>query len=278
MNTRLLDTIRRHALVTFFVLSYAIAWSFWLPESLWPDSDSGLIGLSTWLGNCGPAIAAVVVVAVSLGAPDLRDLVARLFRWRVPFRWYVIALLLPLVLQVINVGLYAAAGSFPAGYDMRVWSTNLPQIVPGFLLGTLFGIFASIGEELGWRGYAVPALLKRRSALSTSLIVGVVWGVWHFAPYQVPEAGPDWAFALLFVLGTTSASVVYTWLYNHTGGSLIIASLFHSSYNMTAMTVMAGVPVSVFPGYVLIFVLVALALVVGDPRYRRRISPAVRHA
>ncbi|MCC7206791.1 MAG: CPBP family intramembrane metalloprotease, partial [Anaerolineae bacterium] len=267
--------IRRHPLLTFFVLSYILSWLFWLPESLWPGGNNGL---ATWLGNCGSAIAGAVVVAITLGAAGVRDLLARLFRWRAPLVWYVVALTLPLALQIINVGVYAATGSLPPDYDPGVWSANLPQIIPGFLLGTLFGLLASAGEEVGWRGYAVPTLLRRRGPLATSLLIGVVWGFWHFAPYQVPADGPDWGFALLFVVGTTSASVFYTWLYTHTRGSLIIASLFHSSYNMTAMTVMAGVPVSVFPGYVAIFTLASLIIVVMEKWNAWRVTPHLRHA
>ena len=138
--------VRRHPLVAFFVLAYALTWPMIPLVSLSP-----LWGFPALFG---PALAAIIVAAVTDGKPGLRDLLDRLVRWRVGARWYAVALGLPMVLALTTAGLYLLLGAQT--------SVNF-----GGLSVLNFVVFALIvGEELGWRGYALPRLLAQKSPLA----------------------------------------------------------------------------------------------------------------
>src|SRR3712207_6537622 len=89
-----------------------------------------------------------------------------------------------------------------------------------------------MGEELGWRGYALPRLLARRSALAASLILGLLWGLWHLPTFYVLGAPQHGLPISAFLLLTMAYSVLFTWIYLHTRGSVLIATLFHSAINL----------------------------------------------
>mgnify|MGYP001378508515 CR=1 FL=1 len=221
---------RRNAIILFFMLSYAISWTAWLGmDVLWP-ADSPV----SFLGSYGPALAALLVAATSGGRAGLADLLARLFTWRVSLLWYVIALGLSPLMAALLVGIAALAGYLGADLPSAAhWSgVILPQL-PGLLLLGLIGVLVLIGEELGWRGYALPALQSRTGPLASSVILGVLWGLWHL-PTLLADHMParDIAF---FVWGTTSASIIYTWLASHTRGSVLIACLFHAAFDVVGI-------------------------------------------
>ena len=163
-----LKLVRRHPLVSFFVLAYALT----IP--LIP-----LVSLSPLWGFpalFGPALAAVVVAAVGDGRAGLKDLIGRVVRWRVGAGWYVVVLGLPAGLALAAAGLHLALGT-----DSSIEFGGLSVL--SFVVFVLI-----IGEELGWRGYALPRLLAGRSALSASLILGALWGAWHLPTFFVPGA------------------------------------------------------------------------------------------
>jgi uncharacterized protein len=151
-------------------------------------SVSPLMGLPALFG---PAFAAIIVVVVTQGKTGLKDLLSRLVRWRVGARWYAIALGLPTVLALTTAGVQLLLGGSAA---IQFGGLSVLNIV-------LF-VFV-VGEELGWRGYALPRLLATKSALVASLILGVLWGAWHLPTFFVPGAPqyglPFSAFVILTV-------------------------------------------------------------------------------
>jgi CAAX protease family protein len=160
--------VKGHPLITFFVLAYALTWPV-IPLV----SVSPLLGLP---GLFGPALAAIVVASLAGGKSALKDLASRLLRWRVGVRWYAVALGLPAVLALTAAGLHLLLGA-PA--PLRL----------GGLSALNFVVFVFVvGEEVGWRGYALPRLLASRSALMASLMLGVLWGAWHLPTLFVAEA------------------------------------------------------------------------------------------
>jgi membrane protease YdiL (CAAX protease family) len=203
--------VKRHPLVTYFVLAYALTWIL-----------APLLTISLLLGVVGllmPAMAAVIVTAMTEGKPRVKDLFQRLKLWRVGLRWYVVALGLPVLLSAAVVALSVLLGA-PAQIELS----------PVSLL-TLVVFVLVVGEEIGWRGYALPKLLQTRSAVTASLILGVLWGGWHLPTFFIagsPQASIPF---IAFLLFTTGASVLFTWLYLHTQGSLLIATLFHGAIN-----------------------------------------------
>jgi membrane protease YdiL (CAAX protease family) len=236
--------VKRHPLVVFFVLAYALTWPL-IPLV----SVSPLWGFPALFG---PALAAVIVAAVTDGLPGLKDLLGRLVRWRVEARWYAVALGLPMVLALTASGLHLLLG---------------PQTSVNFRgLSVLnFVIFVLIvGEELGWRGYALPRLLAERSALAASLILGVLWGAWHLPTFFVPGA-PQYGLPFsAFVLLTMGYSVVIGWVFVHARGSVVIASLLHGAINLSQGFFLGGVdPAREYWLLAAVYGTVALVLVVA---------------
>jgi membrane protease YdiL (CAAX protease family) len=203
--------VKHHPLVTYFVLAYALTWAL-----------APLLTISLLLGVMGllmPAVAAIVVTALTEGRPGVKTLLQRLTIWRVGVRWYVVALGLPVFLSAVVVVLSILLGA-PAQVEFS----------PVSLL-TMVVFVLVVGEEIGWRGYALPKLLQNHSAVTASLILGVLWGGWHLPTFFIagsPQASIPF---LAFLLFTTGASVLFTWLHLHTQGSLLIATLFHGAIN-----------------------------------------------
>jgi membrane protease YdiL (CAAX protease family) len=213
--------VKRHPLVVFFILAYALTWPL-IPLV----SVSPLWGFPALFG---PALAAVIVAALTDGRPGLRDLLGRLVRWRVGVRWYAVALGLPMVLALTAAGLNLLLGAQT--------SVNF-----GGLSVLNFVVFVLIvGEELGWRGYALPRLLAERSALAASLILGALWGAWHLPTFFVPGA-PQYGLPFyVFVVLIVAYSVVIGWVYVHARGSVLVASLLHGAINLSQGFFLGGV-------------------------------------
>jgi uncharacterized protein len=205
--------IRRQPLVAFFVLAYVIAWS------PWPFYAAGLLPGTNFL-PIGPLAAALIVASVAQGRAGLRDLGARLIRWRVPWYCYAAAVGLPLAVIFgtagVNVGLGGSA-----------WSLST------FAWGGLAILFASkwvnpldgpLGEEPGWRGFALPRLQAIRSPLASAVILGVLAAVWHLPLVVSGQGNPvGWVgLPTTFVI-----TIVYCWLFNRSGGSVLLTMLFH---------------------------------------------------
>jgi membrane protease YdiL (CAAX protease family) len=261
------------ALAVFFALAYALSWAWAIPLAAahlvvrqgqgWPTHYPALFG---------PAIAAVVVTACTMGRPGVRDLLARMARWRVPGRWWLVAVS-PVAFLALALILMAAAGkALPNVAEFGRFS-GTPAIG---LAGVLLIIFAgALGEETGWRGYALPQLQRRFSPLASSLILAVFWFGWHvpqfflIATYRNFAAG---GYVGMF-LGLACGAVVLTWLYNRSGGSILLVAVWHGLYNLVAGTQAAtGMLAAVVSTLIMIQ---AVTLIVLDLRARRRGHPSV---
>lgn len=213
--------IKRHPLISFFVLAYVLTW--WVYPLLW---FSPLIG---FFGLFGPALAAIIVVTVAEGGSGLRDLLGRVLRWRVGVGWYALALGLPALLALGAAGLHLVLGAPTA-----------PQLGRLSILEPILFVLI-IGEELGWRGYALPRMIVGRSTLTASVILGALWGAWHLPTFFVagtPQYGLPFS---AFVLLTVAYSVLFTWVYLHTRGSVLIATLLHGAINFSQGFLLAGI-------------------------------------
>ncbi len=222
----ILRFIRRHPALSYF--SLVIAWSFpymWVVLTLLPlDPESGptplqilLIGLGT-----SPSLFGVLLAYLSGGREALGDLFARLGRWRVPLVWYAAALLTVPALNVVSYLLYVQSG----GQTYTLPSGPLAFAIPA-------GIMTGVLEELGWRGFALPALQKRHSALVSSLILGIAWGIWHLPLFYLQRAHYGAVAVPILILESllslTAITVLMTWVHNNTRQSLLLMVLFHLS-------------------------------------------------
>jgi membrane protease YdiL (CAAX protease family) len=225
VRSRLSSLIQQHPLASFFVLAYAISWILWLPLVVsGDDSPSGLGLLLLALGSLVPSSVAILLVAALHGKAGVRKLLRRLLIWRVGFAWWVAVAL------VSTLALGAVGLSVLFGGD----GPDVTATIPGAII--LFALFifpgSAGGEEIGWRGFALPHLQTVRSALGASVVLGVAWGVWHLPLYLTgADIRPLSLFAPWVVL-TVAGSVIYTWMYNGTGGSLLIVVMFHAASNV----------------------------------------------
>lgn len=246
--------MRRDALVAFFVVAFSItrfcqilglilaqrnALSLinednllhlfdLLSLRLTPGEASALL---VYILGAGPLVAALLVTWASGGRRGIEELWRRITRWRVEPRWYLIVFLLPVALALISL----AAGVLFGGLRPSSYSPLLPvaYFIPFFLYML---VFTGLAEEPGWRGFALPHLQSKYSAVRSSWILGVLWGVWHFPSiiyYNLATGMP--AFALIpiligLVLGIVGWTIVNTWLYNSTE-SVFLMIVLHGWYN-----------------------------------------------
>jgi uncharacterized protein len=174
------------------------------------------------LGALAPVSAALIVTGLGQGEPAARDLMRRLFSWRVRPAWYLAAIGIPVVQNVCAVGLAAIHGAFAL--------SRVPPVVP--VLPSLWLVFLfAAGEELGWRGYLLPRLLATLGPVSASVVVGTIHAVWHWPlvvlPHQYLSGVPLVAFSVFVV----SDALLFTWIFQNTGGSVLLAVLLHGSSN-----------------------------------------------
>jgi uncharacterized protein len=209
--------IRRYPLSTFFVLAFALSWWSWILYSF-DLAPNPIIGF-------GPFLAALVVLALTEGRSGVGRLLRRMVRWRVGLQWYAVALLLPIVVTLAA----AVLNVFVLGAERTSFAAELgglSSFLTMFFLWLLIPGLAGTWEEPGFRGYALPRLQVGRSALLASLILGVLWALWHL-PFVA--TGEDiWIDAFLFPI---IWSPVYAWLFNNASGSVLIVMLFHNMNN-----------------------------------------------
>jgi membrane protease YdiL (CAAX protease family) len=222
-------------LVFFFGLVFFATWIVWVPRAL---ESRGVLD-SHWAQLLGrgwtymPALAAVVFVALTGGRRSLAELGRKLLLWRIGWRWYVAIVTIPLGIALITAVIYAVAGGqFSAGLPL-VMDLPLPMIP---LIIAIRLLTDGIGEETAWRGVALPQLLGRMNGVTASLILGIVWACWHLPLiFTVGAPMANNSIPLLFVL-LPAESVVYTWLYQRTRGSVLAAALFHALIGFWAIT------------------------------------------
>ena len=221
-----MSLVRRHPLITFFVLTYALAWILWLPLVVLQDTIPAAPDLVlVLLGSNVPSLLAIVLTALLLGRGALRKLLGRLLIWRVDPRWYLVVVLGPAAL----VGGMVAFNAFVGGPDISVGVSLLTVVIT-----LAFFIFpgSALGEEIGWRGYALPRLQSGRSALSASLILGVIWAFYHLPLFFTGQAFRSPSLLVPFVVSGLALSVILSWVYNSTGGSLLLVVVLHAAANL----------------------------------------------
>ncbi len=217
---------RQGGLIPFFVLTFLITWGiaaflFLLPGPF--EALFGKISMSSPIfvfAVAAPTISATVITYVRSRWSGLRDLYSRIIRWRFGVQWYALVLIGVPILGYLVAQL---AGPQPTP------GLSTPLLVLGFLAGQL--ILGPLGEELGWRGFALPRLLRRFSPLVASLILGISWGVWHLPSFFVSSLSQSSLAIPVFLFAALCMSIVVTWLYLHTGGSVLISVLFHLMVN-----------------------------------------------
>ena len=235
MSRRISLWVKEYPLVVYFILAYVITWIIVLPVVA---SAQGFISVPTslyalhYLSAYGPLLAAVIVTGITDGGDGLRELLGRMIKWRVGLGWVLVAALSPLVLfGLAALIVLAVVGGAPPDLSLAGQVNFLPYLGIGALVLWLFT--SGIGEESGWRGYALPRLQRNMSALSATLILTVFWVFWHLSRFFYFGAFVELGFSVLplFALQLLAMGIVLTWLYNSTNGSIMMAALFHGGFN-----------------------------------------------
>ena len=236
MSTEL-NRQKKDPLTPFFLLTFLITWGFSALAIFLPLQFQRLFGELTdtspmyFLAVGAPTISATLLTFVRGGWTGLGSLYGRLARWRLGLKWYALVLI-----GIPAVGWIAAriTGASP----LKEASTTAE-----FLL-LLFYILATgpLCEELGWRGFALPRLLKPFTPFTASLILGVIWGVWHLPSFFVGGMEQNEMSIPLFLLNALFLSIFVTWIFLHTSGSVLIAVLIHFTVNFCATIIGVTLP------------------------------------
>jgi uncharacterized protein len=217
--------VRRHPLISFYVLTYAITWLLWAPLVIFRDRLPGPLGfVLVMLGSLVPSALGILFVALLRGRSGVRTLLGRLLHARIGLRWYLAALALTMLVPL------AVGVSILMGGDTPVVDNTIFGVL--FLFAFMIFPGSALGEELGWRGFVLPRMQARHSALKASLIIGILWGPWHLPLWLTGTESHPISLYVPFVVAVIASSVFYTWLYNNTGGSLLIVVLYHAASNL----------------------------------------------
>src|ERR687890_945064 len=257
--------LARHPLVSFFVLAYAGTWLSELPYvlseygvGLLPTRSPVLLWTSPVSVFMGPFLAAFVMTGATEGREGVGRLLRRFVLWRVGFRWYLFAFVgIPVIAVLSVVVIPGVLGSF------RGLGALAPLSVLGVFVYVLF-LGGALGEEPGWRGFALPRLQSLHGPLVGTLILGPLWALWHLPLFLTPWNTLTTLNVVVFVLATTCLAIIYTWVFNNTKGSLLIAILLHWSFDLSTLPVASLFPAPIFDEYGLLVILPgfgALALV-----------------
>jgi membrane protease YdiL (CAAX protease family) len=224
--------IRNHPLVAYFILAYGVMWFFISPmviDALELANVPDVLSLLSYILSSllGPTVAAFWVTGVLEGKEGMRNLRRRMFQFRAGLQWYAVIFIAPLVIWI---------GAYNFIYNGAPFSNlvaNPSLLLSVFLPGVLIGLLIpSIGEEPGWRGFALPRLQKQYGPVIATLILGTLHGIWHLPALLTPLFDPFTLEGFThFVLTAIAATFLYTWVYNGSRGNVWIAIVLHASGN-----------------------------------------------
>lgn len=226
MNPSISTFVKRHAFIVFVALTVLISW---LP---WIITGSGFLVF-------GPSIAGVIVIAMTSGKEGLRDMQKRSLRWRVGFRWWAVALFgsVFIILPAIAINAMMGGSSPSLAFFQQEW-----YLIPVIFLLTIIG--GPLGEEFGWRGFALPNLQQKWGAMIASIIIGIVWALWHlplFFQEDSIHAQIGIKFLPVYIIGEIVLAIIITWVYNKTGSSLLVGGIIlHNADNFWATALLTN--------------------------------------
>jgi membrane protease YdiL (CAAX protease family) len=260
----------KRPLLLFVVLAYAISWAAWLPlvlatRGILSSQPSRYLHL---LGSLGPAIAAIVTARIHGRQAGLTSLLRRIVAWRVSPAWYLVAWASPFALFFLSLGITRIAGTSSWNPETFGRSAEYPDLSIATSWAASI-VFYGFGEEIGWRGYALPYLQRSAGALKATALLSLIWAGWHlplfwFAPGM---SRMGWAGALGWYFSILTGAVLFTWLIN-SAGSVLIAAIFHGT--MDIVFISPGTPLLTNVLGALVTVWGVAVVVVAGPAYLSR--------
>ncbi len=218
MRSCLATWMRSHTVAAFFLMTFVISWASWFAVFLFPMPRMLRLILNQ-TGLAGPLLSSVILIGALYGRSGLWRFLSRILQWRAGIQWYVFVLFGPAALCCSGIGLYILGGGTAPAFVF--------SLAPAAL-------FSGLREEYGWRGFALPRLQERHSALKASLVIGVAWGLWHLPIVPFVRMGlPGLRMMVVYLLEVVALSILMSWVYNHTGGKILLLVLYHAAYNLT---------------------------------------------
>jgi len=245
--------LARHPLVFYFIIAYAFSWLAWMPLVLSEDG-AGILSYRSPIGFyatlaiasfVGPFLSAFIMTSITEGRIGIGRLLRQLVLWPVGLRWNLFALIgLPAIMVLSVIFLPGALALFQGLAGLA----PLPMLA---LFVYVFVLGGPLGEEPGWRGFALPRLQRLYGPLVGSLILGPIWALWHLPIFWIPAWNfpPTILNIVMFVIAATAFTIVMTWVFNNTKGSLFIAVFVHTSFD-TVLSIVNGLfPVPIVNDY-----------------------------
>src|SRR5215471_220556 len=226
--------MRSTSLLKFFLLTYAATWTVFIAVGMLAAKMAaaglprpGLLVMMVLPGVFAPAIVALMLTACAEGRAGVTALLQPLFHWRVGLKWYAFAIgFIAAIKLTAALILRAATGAWPR-FGQVAWYIMLAATIFSTVIG------GQAGEEIGWRGYALPRLAQRFGLAGGSVLLGVIWATWHLPLFFIPGAELLGQSFPVYLLQVTALSVVFAWLYWRTEGSLLLTMLLHAAINNT---------------------------------------------
>ena len=262
--------LKRHSLIVGLALMFLYTWTIDLSNSgVLPFKVPFFVAITL---GWGFIFLSLLMTWLTLGKGEMVKLFKRYFIWRVDWKWWMVAFLLLPALRFASVLLTSWLTRVPADFSHPMIRDVVPLDAPLLALilpWMLFEILTN-GEEMGWRGYVLPRLQAKYNALVSSLIVGVIWSVWHLPKFFGSGLSGERSF-VWFTVAHLALAVLYTWLYNNTRGSLLLVVLFHATENTAGvfLPVQFAVPGGILENLTIVLYVVAavtVAWVAGPTR------------
>jgi len=260
MNAQMKRWVQNRSLFLFFLLAYLISWGVEIPLALQAQgvTHSKLPFSVHYLAGYGPMLAALIMTGLVEGGEGLRNLFGRMLKWRLKPVWW-LAAISPLVIYLLLGAIIGLVQRQTVDFRLLGQVDFLPGL--GLAALPLWILTFGIGEETGWRGYALPRLQNGRSALAATFVLWIFWALWH-----LPLFFYSYVVSVLpgFLIGLLAGAIVFTWLYNSTGGSILIVAVWHGAFNF----VTACTACQTGPGAAIVSALVMIWAVLVVIRYR----------
>lgn len=251
---KLTSLIRQYPLAAFFILTFVLSHGVLrLADSIYAATNSFLLALPFALLGAGPLVSALIISAAINGKRGVSALLRKFTMWRVGLRWYLIALFLLPALHLVAIYLNIISGApAPTISDFGPWTAMLGT----FALRLVYPWDGPMLEELGWRGFAQPRMQERYpSPLAANLILGLLVTLWHLPLI------PSGEYAWIFIPGTMAATILFGWVYNSTGGSVLLTLIMHAVEPVLAVS-LAGADETRFQALLVLAYVVTATIVV----------------
>jgi membrane protease YdiL (CAAX protease family) len=254
--------IRRHPLTAYVLIAFAFSWIIEAPVALAAQGiipvelPAPTVAIAVIVATFGPTVGAFAVTAAIEGRRGVLRMLRRYVQWRAGIGWYLFVLVgIPAIIILATLVVPGAVASY-----QPILGSLLAAYPMAFLLTVFLG--GPLGEEPGWRGFALPRLQDRFGPLRGSLLLGVVWAAWHLPLFWSGVwTPPTVANVVTFTVMIVALTVIMTWVYNHTAGSLLIMILMHASFNTFANRVAAPLfPAPILDEYGLLPVLIGFTV------------------